>query len=124
MPSDPNLVRSGNEFSIDAVTQISLPPFFCGLIFIWASHTYELGTLESGTYRFVVETHGNEVQEKSFTKLHGDADGNGVIDVADLRFVSNLLGTRWETGADFNGDGLVDIWDLAEVARNLGRQWI
>ena len=52
--------------------------------------------------------------------VEGDANGDGVVDAADLRFVATALGASGP-GADLNGDGLVDSYDLALVGINLGR---
>ena len=53
----------------------------------------------------------------------GDADGNGVVDVVDLRIVTASLATQpgSDIRADLNNDGLVDVLDLVEVAINLVR---
>ena len=51
--------------------------------------------------------------------IPGDANGDGAVDVADLRVVADAMGTA--NGADLNGDGLVDVKDLVVPARNLGK---
>ena len=50
----------------------------------------------------------------------GDANGDGMVNVADLRIVAAALGTS-DSIADLNRDGLVDIRDLVLVAVNFGR---
>ena len=51
--------------------------------------------------------------------IAGDANGDGEVNVADLRIVTVALGTSdWN---DLSGDWVVDIFDLALVAINLSR---
>ncbi len=52
--------------------------------------------------------------------LGGDANGDGLVDVADL----GILGANFnqsgmtESDGDFNGDGLVDVADLGVLGAN------
>ena len=55
----------------------------------------------------------------AFEVIEGDANGDGVVDGADLRVVAAALGAS--DGADLSGDGLVDIFDLVQVGINFGR---
>jgi hypothetical protein len=56
-----------------------------------------------------------------------DTNGDGVVDVLDLRVVAAYYDVKqgdllW-TGAsayDFNGDGIIDIYDLVYIAANFG----
>ncbi|MBH07254.1 MAG: hypothetical protein CMJ20_13160 [Phycisphaeraceae bacterium] len=53
-------------------------------------------------------------------KLHGDANGDGVVDVQDLGILGanfNLTG-RLASEGDFNADGLVDVEDLGILGAN------
>ena len=54
--------------------------------------------------------------------LQADVNGDGTVDVADLRIVAAAFGTSppSDTRADLNGDGVVDVRDLVEVARRFG----
>ena len=54
-------------------------------------------------------------------RVPGDANGDWVVDMVDLRFVTAAMGTS-NLMADLNGDRVVDIRDLALVALNLGRE--
>ena len=52
--------------------------------------------------------------------LPGDANGDGVVDVADLGIVGanfNANNMQWVSG-DFTGDGLVDVSDLGVLGAN------
>ena len=53
----------------------------------------------------------------------GDADGDALVTVDDLRIVARALGTSPVTDrrADLNNDDQVDVLDLVEVAMNLER---
>ena len=53
-------------------------------------------------------------------RVPADANGDGVVNTADLRAVAAAIGGQ-AVGADVNWDGVVDILDLALVALNLGR---
>ena len=55
--------------------------------------------------------------------VQGDANGNGIVDIADLRLVAASLNTKppADPRADLNDDGKVDMSDLTEVAVNFGR---
>ena len=51
-------------------------------------------------------------------QLLGDANHNGIVDVADLNIVGQnwlMSGRTYEEG-DFNGDGMVEIADLSILA--------
>jgi hypothetical protein len=61
----------------------------------------------------------------TFFRLFGDADGDGHVDVSDLRSFLSTLGKR--TGDpgylwyfDYDGDGRVDLGDLLQLLRRLG----
>lgn len=56
----------------------------------------------------------------SVTLLAGDVTGDNRIDLTDLTFIADHLGTPDEL-ADLNDDGLVDILDLALAAANYGQ---
>ena len=51
-----------------------------------------------------------------------DVNGDGMVDVGDLRAVADLLDTEVPAGhpADVNGDGVVDARDLAIVGATIG----
>ena len=49
--------------------------------------------------------------------LIGDANGDGVVDVEDLRIVLELWGHKYSAG-DVNGDGIVDFEDVLLVLQN------
>ncbi|HSV15017.1 MAG TPA: hypothetical protein VLI90_12225 [Tepidisphaeraceae bacterium] len=55
--------------------------------------------------------------------LPGDANGDGVVDVADLGAIASNYGdaggATWDMG-DFNGDGAVDVGDLGALASSYG----
>lgn len=58
------------------------------------------------------------------TGVAGDANNDGVVDCADLAFMTNILGKTYgqagfDPRADMNGDGVIDIRDLAFVAQHL-----
>ena len=50
----------------------------------------------------------------------GDANRDGVVDAADLRFVADNMGRPDDPRADLTGECFVDIRDLAIVGRNFG----
>ncbi|MCL2640609.1 MAG: dockerin type I domain-containing protein [Phycisphaerales bacterium] len=52
-------------------------------------------------------------------RLPGDANGDGIVDLADLTILARNWKKPgdWATG-DFNGDGFVDLADLTILARN------
>ena len=53
----------------------------------------------------------------SINSLKGDADGDGVVDVADLqRIINIIIGTMNATStSDVNGDGEIDIADIQNI---------
>ena len=63
----------------------------------------------------------SEFSECLFVHRPGDANGDGVVNTADLIFVRDNWGVLGDASADLNGDGIVDIWDLTLVGRNLGK---
>ncbi len=44
--------------------------------------------------------------------IKGDANGDGVVDVADVDFVIEAIGGEYAKAADVNGDGAVDVADV------------
>jgi hypothetical protein len=61
----------------------------------------------------------------TFFRLFGDADGDGHVDVSDLRSFLSTLGKRaGDPGClwyfDYDGDGRVDLGDLLQLLRRLG----
>jgi hypothetical protein len=58
----------------------------------------------------------------NYTVNYGDADRDGVVDVADLGILAANYGQSdmlWDDG-DFNADGCVDVGDLGILAANYG----
>jgi len=68
------------------------------------------GTIDIGAY---------EYQATLPARLPGDANGDGIVDLADLTILARNWKKPgdWSTG-DFNGDGFVDLADLTILARN------
>ena len=54
------------------------------------------------------------------TKLAGDVNGDGTVNIADLVLVASNLGQTGSNAADVNSDGVVNIADLVLVAGALG----
>jgi hypothetical protein len=61
----------------------------------------------------------------NFFRLFGDADGNGLVNQADVTEVTQAQGTTGlNLAADLDGDGDVDADDLTNVRKRLGaRVW-
>lgn len=58
--------------------------------------------------------------------LQGDVNGDGKVNLIDLRAVANAFGskpgdTEWIQSADINRDDIINIFDLVAVAINLGK---
>ena len=61
------------------------------------------------------------VEGAEITRLEGDVNGDGVVNVQDLVAVTSSFGQFGENlAADVTGDGIVNITDLVFVAGNLG----
>ena len=81
-----------------------------------------------------ITAHGSEASVPNFAAylpqdsgaqlnaLPGDANGDGVVDVADLGILgANFAGTEAQfTDGDFNGDRAVDVADLGILGANWG----
>ena len=67
---------------------------------------------------FIPELQNGEVVEP--TRIVGDVNGDGVVNIADLVLVANRIGKTGNTAADVNGDGVVNIADLVLVAGKIG----
>ena len=67
---------------------------------------------------FSPELESGEVVEP--TRIVGDVNGDGVVNIADLVLVANSIGETGNTAADVNGDGVVNIADLVLVAGKIG----
>jgi len=60
-------------------------------------------------------------------KMLGDINGDGVINIYDLRIVAKAYGTkigdpRWNEDADLYKDGRINIYDLVCIGRNYGKK--
>ena len=58
--------------------------------------------------------------------LQGDVNGDGKVNLIDLRAVANAFGSKlgdaeWIQSADINRDDIINIFDLVAVAINLGK---
>ena len=56
------------------------------------------------------------------TNLPGDVNGDGVVDVADIASIIDVMAdngqssmVNGQSSADVNGDGIVDVADIASV---------
>ena len=60
------------------------------------------------------------VPETEATRFPADVNGDGVVNIQDLVFVSSNFGKTGQHPADVNGDGVVSILDLVLVASAFG----
>ena len=67
---------------------------------------------------FIPELQNGEIVEP--TRIAGDVNGDGAVNIADLVLVANSLGETGHIAADVNGDGVVNIADLVLVAGKIG----
>ena len=67
---------------------------------------------------FIPEFQNGEIVEP--TRIVGDVNSDGVVNIADLVLVANRIGETGNTAADVNGDGVVNIADLVLVAGKIG----
>ena len=67
---------------------------------------------------FVPQIENAEITEP--TKLKGDVNGDGQVNIADLVLVASNLGKTGQSASDVNSDGQVNIADLVLVAGALG----
>ena len=117
-------VKDGYNTSVDTEmwvwTGFSLP------VIIYQSHTYNLGYLEAGNYRFTFKVWGHSVKSIDFVvELNGDVDDDGDVDFDDFTIFSGCYGTsiedpRYDPRADFNEDGCIDFDDFIILAGNYG----
>lgn len=81
----------------------------------------------SGSYYIVAKwVSGNgEFTLQSTVKIPGDANGDTLVDVADLLLVKEAYGSipssaNWNLNCDFNEDSVIDVADLEKLGRNYG----
>ena len=67
---------------------------------------------------FVPHLENAEITEA--TRLEGDVNGDGIVNIADLVLVASNLEETGQNAADVNDDGVVNIADLVLVAGALG----
>jgi uncharacterized delta-60 repeat protein/CSLREA domain-containing protein len=77
-----------------------------------------------GYYQIAVDMDQNGSFEtvKSFHRLLGDMNGNGIVDAADKTKILLAQGTPYSAENDANGDGAVNITDTSLVTRAFGRK--
>jgi len=66
------------------------------------------------------------LQRAKANGLIGDVDGNGVVNMDDLRLAAKAFGStstspRWNPDADINLDGKIDMKDLYIIVANFGK---
>ncbi|KQQ97661.1 hypothetical protein ASF77_04545 [Massilia sp. Leaf139] len=92
------------------------------------SASVKLPAVVTQAARIKVEAVGNvffDVSDADFAiRLGGDANGDGIVDCADLALVKASLGKRsgqagFDARADLNGDGIVDLRDVSYVNQRL-----
>lgn len=79
--------------------------------------------LGDGVYRLRVDLDGDGVSEyvKSFHRLFGDVDGNGIVNKTDVSLVTAAVGQSYDLALDLNGDGVIDnSFDLYWVKKRVG----
>ena len=94
--------------------------------FDWAGNLYVAsgGTETFSRYAIpyenkLVVTPGNAIG----TGGDGDANSDGVVDIADVTYVWTLMARNgYETKADVNGDGTVDIADVTNILTIMASQ--
>jgi hypothetical protein len=65
--------------------------------------------------------YGTNQAVEPFYRLFGDADGNHVVDAADLNLFRTAFGSvNADPTFDFNGDGVINALDLAALLANFG----
>ena len=67
---------------------------------------------------FAPQVENSQITEP--TKLTGDVNGDGTVNIGDLVLVASNLGQTGKNAADVNSDGVVNIADLVLVAGALG----
>ncbi len=92
-----------------------------------AYHSSEFGNTYDKDGNLVLDASAEDIAtrpilviELAGSAMPGDADGNGVVDVADLGVVGANFGSTNATleDGDFTGDGSVDVADLGVVGAN------
>ncbi len=80
------------------------------------------GSVGSSDAFIILDASGNGVQITAVSFHPGDANGDGMVNLADLQ----ILGDNWQSTtaswseADFNGDGNVNLADLQIIGDNWG----
>ena len=67
---------------------------------------------------FAPQVENSQITEP--TKLIGDVNGDGTVNIGDLVLVASNLGQTGQNAADVNSDGVINIADLVLVAGALG----
>ena len=103
----------------------TLPATLVGCFWVWLLLGNEARSLTAK--RFDTKENGNPdfhpvltVRFGPASPPPGDANRDGVVDAADLRFVADNMGRPDDPRADLTGECFVDIRDLAIVGRNFG----
>ncbi len=119
------VVKDGYNIWVDAEmwewTGVSL------LVITYESHTYDLGYLEAGNYTFTFKAWGFPVKSISFTvtRLIGDINNDGVVDIFDVGVISAhwypgppIGPSGYDSSCDINCDRAVDILDIGILSVN------
>jgi hypothetical protein len=102
------------------------------IVFTWDTkgveycHNYTLTAVASIAFP------DNDPADNTFTdgkvkvRILGDANGDGIVDIADIYAVALGFGetpdrSRWDPNLDINNDGIIDIEDIYIVAINFGK---
>jgi len=63
----------------------------------------------------------SEIDGVTSASLPGDANDDGIVDLADFSILATVFGTA-DSSADFDGDGLVTLTDFSILAANFGKR--
>lgn len=82
----------------------------------------ELGKYFSLGKEVIVQYKGQiyRVQTSPVKSTEGDLDGNGIIDLSDLKIAIGEIGSK-SSNADVNGDGTVNVMDLILIIKKMAR---
>jgi formylglycine-generating enzyme required for sulfatase activity len=117
------LYHGGGWYTSES-TAMEADDFTCWVINGSANGTYpQFGELYSNSSMGMRICCNQAAIDANTTRIPGDANGDGMVDVGDLGILAanygKTSGATWAQG-DFNGDGAVDVGDLGILAANYG----
>lgn len=132
-----SIVQAGNTFSVNVTVHFPAPWEYVTQMVHTDSHTYNLGSLIVGEYKFQVYINRTHYMEGFYlgetvdfnVTFHGDIDHDMDVDIYDavkccIAYGSTPSSPNWNPCCDIAEPyGIIDIFDIVTMAASYGEEY-